>query len=61
MRPLPLGPTAELPMGPRSAALGGGAACYLPPLGPSAELPMGQRNAALGGGSACELRHWGHR
>eukprot|EP00959_Pyramimonas_sp_CCMP1952_P065389 1365027-Pyramimonas_sp.AAC.1 len=29
MRTRPLGPSAELPMGPRSAVLGGGDACEL--------------------------------
>eukprot|EP00959_Pyramimonas_sp_CCMP1952_P231792 4844439-Pyramimonas_sp.AAC.1 len=29
MRAVPLGPSVELPMGPRSAALGGGTACGL--------------------------------
>eukprot|EP00959_Pyramimonas_sp_CCMP1952_P170193 3555531-Pyramimonas_sp.AAC.1 len=29
MRTAPLGPSVELPMGPRNAALGGGTACEL--------------------------------
>eukprot|EP00959_Pyramimonas_sp_CCMP1952_P336861 7053739-Pyramimonas_sp.AAC.1 len=57
MRTPPLGPSVELPMGPRSAVLGEGNRIRTPPLGPSVELPMGPRNAALGGGTACEHRH----
>eukprot|EP00959_Pyramimonas_sp_CCMP1952_P214017 4478144-Pyramimonas_sp.AAC.1 len=62
MRAVPLGPSVELPMGPRSAVLrgskagskenavlGGGGPMRAVPVGPSVELPMGPRSVVLGG------------
>eukprot|EP00959_Pyramimonas_sp_CCMP1952_P358315 7502689-Pyramimonas_sp.AAC.1 len=37
---VPPGHAVELPMGPQSAALGGGTARGLPPLRPTVELPV---------------------
>eukprot|EP00959_Pyramimonas_sp_CCMP1952_P147915 3095503-Pyramimonas_sp.AAC.1 len=54
MRTPPRAPSVELPMGPRSAVLGGGGRMRTPPLAPSVELPMGPRSAVLGGDPACE-------
>ena len=48
-----LGPSVELPMGPRNAVLGVADACAPPSLGPSVELPMGPRNVVLGVADAC--------
>eukprot|EP00959_Pyramimonas_sp_CCMP1952_P176440 3687317-Pyramimonas_sp.AAC.1 len=58
----PLGPHVELPMGPRSAVLGGGDRCGHRHWGlkwSSVELPMGPRIAVLGRSGACGHRHWG--
>eukprot|EP00959_Pyramimonas_sp_CCMP1952_P361645 7573944-Pyramimonas_sp.AAC.1 len=62
MRTPPLGPSVELPMGPRNASLGGGPACEHRQWGLRwGSLVMGQVNAVLGGGSAGEHRGWGLR
>ena len=57
MRVLPLGPSVDLAMGPRSA-VGRRRRMRVPPLGPSVELPMGPRNVVLGARDAYEFRHW---
>eukprot|EP00959_Pyramimonas_sp_CCMP1952_P142985 2993332-Pyramimonas_sp.AAC.1 len=45
--------SVKLPMGPRSAALGGGERMRAVPLGATVELPMGPRNAVLGKLGVC--------
>eukprot|EP00959_Pyramimonas_sp_CCMP1952_P032776 687322-Pyramimonas_sp.AAC.1 len=71
MRPVPLEPSVELPVGPRSAVLGRESACkqcrwgfrWSSIWGHEAlswvELPVGTRNAVLGRGDANERRHFG--
>eukprot|EP00959_Pyramimonas_sp_CCMP1952_P440049 9212948-Pyramimonas_sp.AAC.1 len=44
-----MGPAVGIPVGLRSAVLGGAARRWSQPLWPSAGLPKGPRNAALGG------------
>eukprot|EP00959_Pyramimonas_sp_CCMP1952_P013999 296204-Pyramimonas_sp.AAC.1 len=55
----PLRPSAEVPIGPRSAARVGGDACGHRHRGIRWSPLMGPRNAALGGGDARGHRHWG--
>eukprot|EP00959_Pyramimonas_sp_CCMP1952_P175365 3665170-Pyramimonas_sp.AAC.1 len=54
MRAVPVGASVGPPVGPRSAALGGGSHA-----GEPLELPTGPRNAVPGGGGACGRCHWG--
>eukprot|EP00959_Pyramimonas_sp_CCMP1952_P168780 3526261-Pyramimonas_sp.AAC.1 len=55
MRTPPLGPSVELPLGPRNAVLGGGDACECRASGGAPF--MEPRNAVLGRGNACEHHH----
>eukprot|EP00959_Pyramimonas_sp_CCMP1952_P361669 7574384-Pyramimonas_sp.AAC.1 len=50
MREQPLGPSVELPAGPRIAVLGGDSRVREQLLGPSVELPTGHRNRCSGWG-----------
>eukprot|EP00959_Pyramimonas_sp_CCMP1952_P186439 3898659-Pyramimonas_sp.AAC.1 len=65
MRTPPLGPSAKLPLGPRSAVLGWGGAHANTASGAFGGAPMrpsvGQCSGVFGGGDACEHRHWGRR
>eukprot|EP00959_Pyramimonas_sp_CCMP1952_P276823 5786709-Pyramimonas_sp.AAC.1 len=55
MRIAPLGPSVELPMGPRKGCPGWRRRMRAAPVGPSVELSLGPRNAVLAAGDACEL------
>eukprot|EP00959_Pyramimonas_sp_CCMP1952_P355281 7441880-Pyramimonas_sp.AAC.1 len=61
MRAVPLGPSVELPMGPRSAVLGDAGRMRAVALGPSVKLPMGPRNVHWVVHNACGRCHWGFR